>query len=109
MQTASTNICERMGRSQEFSEFKCVTMIGRHQCSKSTEIPLMLNIPLSTVSVVMMTWKQYGTTATQPQSGGPRKNYREGPADAEAHSVQKLPTFCRVNSYRPPNLVGSSD
>ncbi|CAI9601784.1 unnamed protein product [Staurois parvus] len=27
MQTASTNICERMGRSQELSEFKRGTMI----------------------------------------------------------------------------------
>ncbi|CAI9555289.1 unnamed protein product [Staurois parvus] len=27
MQTASTNICERMGRSQELSEFKRSTVI----------------------------------------------------------------------------------
>ncbi|CAI9550106.1 unnamed protein product [Staurois parvus] len=46
MQTASTNICERMGRSQELSEFKRGTMIGCHLCNKSIcEISLLLNIP----------------------------------------------------------------
>ncbi|CAI9536526.1 unnamed protein product, partial [Staurois parvus] len=35
MQTASTNICERMGRSQELSEFKRGTVIGCHLCNKS--------------------------------------------------------------------------
>ncbi|CAI9538828.1 unnamed protein product [Staurois parvus] len=46
MQTASTNICERMGRSQELSEFKRDTMIGCHLCNKSIrEISLLLNIP----------------------------------------------------------------
>ncbi|CAI9617832.1 unnamed protein product [Staurois parvus] len=46
MQTASTNICERMGRSQELSEFKRGTVIGCHLCNKSIrEISLLLNIP----------------------------------------------------------------
>ncbi|CAI9617129.1 unnamed protein product [Staurois parvus] len=50
MQTASTNICERMGCSQELSEFKHGTMIGCHLCNKSIhEISLLLNIPQSTV------------------------------------------------------------
>ncbi|CAI9559083.1 unnamed protein product [Staurois parvus] len=54
MQTASTNICERMGRSQEFSEFKCCTVIGCHLCNKSIhEISLLLNIPQSTVSGII--------------------------------------------------------
>ncbi|CAI9577649.1 unnamed protein product [Staurois parvus] len=35
MQTASTNICERMGHSQELSKFKCRTVIGCHLCNKS--------------------------------------------------------------------------
>ncbi|CAI9570684.1 unnamed protein product [Staurois parvus] len=48
MQTASTNICERM-------------------CSKSIcEISLLLNIPQSTVSGIITKWKQLGTTATKP-------------------------------------------
>ncbi|CAI9545671.1 unnamed protein product, partial [Staurois parvus] len=52
MQTASTNICERL-------------------CNKSIhEIYLLLNIPRSTV---ITKWKQLGTTATQPTSGRPRK------------------------------------
>ncbi|CAI9596389.1 unnamed protein product, partial [Staurois parvus] len=51
MQTASTNICERMGRSQELSKFKHHTMTGFHLCNKSIrEISLLLNIPRSTVS-----------------------------------------------------------
>ncbi|CAI9586557.1 unnamed protein product, partial [Staurois parvus] len=69
MQTASTNICERMGCSQELSEFKRGTMIGCHLCNKSVrEISLLLDIPRSTVSGIKTKWKQLGTTATQQQS-----------------------------------------
>ncbi|CAI9584542.1 unnamed protein product [Staurois parvus] len=68
MQTASTNICERMGRSQELSEFKCGTMIGCHLCNKSICEILLLNIPQSTVSGIITKWKQLGTTANQPPS-----------------------------------------
>ncbi|CAI9561486.1 unnamed protein product [Staurois parvus] len=74
MQTASTNIWERMGRYWELSEFKSGTVIGCHLCNKSIrEISLLLNIPRSTVRGVITKWKQLGTTATQPQSGKPRK------------------------------------
>ncbi|CAI9533840.1 unnamed protein product, partial [Staurois parvus] len=67
MQTASTNICERMGRSQELSEFKRGTVIGCHLCNKSIRlISLLLNIPQSTVSVIITKWKQVGATVTQP-------------------------------------------
>ncbi|CAI9578760.1 unnamed protein product [Staurois parvus] len=67
MQTASTDICERMGRLQELSEFKHGTVIGCHLCNKSTcEIFLLLNIPRSTVSGFIKKWKQLGTTETQP-------------------------------------------
>ncbi|CAI9589079.1 unnamed protein product, partial [Staurois parvus] len=98
MQT-STNICERMNRSQELSEFKRGTVIGCHLCNKSiSEISLLLNIPRSTVGGIITKWKQLGTTATQPQSGRPHvKNDRSGSVHAEAHSVQKSPSFCRVN------------
>ena len=34
LQTASTNIYERMGRSQELSEFQRGTVIGYHLCNK---------------------------------------------------------------------------
>ncbi|CAI9548356.1 unnamed protein product, partial [Staurois parvus] len=69
MQTASKIICERMGRSQELSEFKCGTVIGCHLCNKSIrEISLLLNIPQSAVSGIITKWKQLGTTATQPRS-----------------------------------------
>ncbi|CAI9615465.1 unnamed protein product [Staurois parvus] len=54
MQTASTNICERMGRSQELSDFKRGIVIGCHLCNKFIhEISLLLNIPRSTVSGII--------------------------------------------------------
>ncbi|CAI9539316.1 unnamed protein product, partial [Staurois parvus] len=69
MQAASTNISERMGRSQELSEFKHGTVIGCHLCNKSIcEIFLLLNITWSTVSGIITKRKQLGTTATQPRS-----------------------------------------
>ncbi|CAI9533677.1 unnamed protein product [Staurois parvus] len=55
MQIVSTNICERLCN-------KCIC-----------EISLLLNIPWSTVSDIITKWKQLGKTATQPQSGRPRK------------------------------------
>ncbi|CAI9578113.1 unnamed protein product [Staurois parvus] len=71
MQTASTNICQRMGRSQELSEFKRGSVIGCHLCNKSIrEISLLLNIPQSTVSGIITKWKQLGT-AIQPPSVRP--------------------------------------
>ncbi|CAI9544551.1 unnamed protein product [Staurois parvus] len=74
MQTASTNIGERMGRSQELSEFKRGPVIGFLLCNKSIrDISWLLNIPRSTVSGIITKWKQMGTTATQPPSGRPRK------------------------------------
>ncbi|CAI9537748.1 unnamed protein product [Staurois parvus] len=55
MQTASTNICERL-------------------CNKSIrEISLLLKIFRSTVSGIITKWKQQGTRATQPRSGRPSK------------------------------------
>ncbi|CAI9597559.1 unnamed protein product [Staurois parvus] len=69
MQTASTNICERMDRSQELRNFKHSTTIGCYLCNKSIrEIFLLLNIPRSTISGIITKWKQLGTTATQPPS-----------------------------------------
>ncbi|CAI9584528.1 unnamed protein product, partial [Staurois parvus] len=60
MQTAYTNICERL-------------------CHKSIcEISFLLNIPHSTVSGIITKWKQLGTTATQPRSDSPRKMTKRG-------------------------------
>ncbi|CAI9574959.1 unnamed protein product [Staurois parvus] len=68
MQTASTNICERMGRSQELSDSKRGPVIGCHLCNKSLrDISWLPNIPRSTVSGIITKWKQLGTTV-QPQS-----------------------------------------
>ncbi|CAI9583072.1 unnamed protein product, partial [Staurois parvus] len=66
MQTASANIWERMGHSQELTEFKWGTGIGCHLCNKSIhEISLLLNIPCSIFSGIITKWRQLGTTATQ--------------------------------------------
>ncbi|CAI9571619.1 unnamed protein product [Staurois parvus] len=106
MQTASTNICERMGRSQELKEFKRGTMIGCHLCNKSIrELSLLLNIPWSNFRGNIPKWKQLGTTATQPRSGRPRKMTEWGQHMLErtvcrshqlpAESIAKdLQTFC---------------
>ncbi|CAI9618622.1 unnamed protein product [Staurois parvus] len=60
MQTASLNICERL-------------------CNKSIrEISLLLNIPWSTVSGIIIKWKQLRTTATQQPSGRSRKMTERG-------------------------------
>ncbi|CAI9589389.1 unnamed protein product, partial [Staurois parvus] len=69
MLTASTNICERMGHSQELSEIKHGNVLGCHLCNKSIcEMSLLLNNPRATVSGIITKWKQLGTAATQPQS-----------------------------------------
>ncbi|CAI9553332.1 unnamed protein product [Staurois parvus] len=89
MQTASTNICERMGRSQMLSEFKRGPVIGCHLYNKSIrEISFLLNIPRSTVSGIITKWKQLGTTATQPPSGRPCKM-----AERDQHMLKR--TVCR--------------
>ncbi|CAI9589222.1 unnamed protein product, partial [Staurois parvus] len=89
MQTASTNICERMSCSHDLSEFKCGTGIGCHLCNKSIrEISLLLNIPQSTVSGIITKWKQLGTTATQPCSGRPHNMTERG-----QHMLKR--TVCR--------------
>ncbi|CAI9593013.1 unnamed protein product, partial [Staurois parvus] len=77
MQTASTNICERL-------------------CNKSIrEISLLLNIPQSTVSDIITKWKQLGTTATQPQSGRPCKMLKHRVHRSHQLSIAKdLQTSC---------------
>ncbi|CAI9600439.1 unnamed protein product [Staurois parvus] len=78
MQTASTNICKRIGHSQELSEFKRGTVIVCHFCNRSiSEISLLLNIPRSIVSGIITKWKQLGT-ATKPRSGRPHEMTERG-------------------------------
>ncbi|CAI9539633.1 unnamed protein product, partial [Staurois parvus] len=91
MQTASTNICERMGRSQEFSDSKRGPVIGCHLCNKSIrDISWLLNIPRPTVSGIITKWKQLGTTATQPPSGRLRNMTERGQHMNKAHRNRKL-------------------
>ncbi|CAI9538665.1 unnamed protein product [Staurois parvus] len=68
MQTVSTNICERVSRSQELGDFKRGTVIGCYLCGKSIrKMSLLLNIPRLIVSGIITKWKQLGTTATKPR------------------------------------------
>ncbi|CAI9618612.1 unnamed protein product [Staurois parvus] len=95
MQTASRNICERMGHSQELSKFKRGTVIGGLLCNKSIcEISLLLNIPRSTVGGIISgsNWEQ------QQISHKVVGNVKLQSVHAEAHSAQKSPTVCRVKS-----------
>ncbi|CAI9617515.1 unnamed protein product, partial [Staurois parvus] len=64
MQTASTNIGERMGRSQELSDSKRGPVIGGHLGNKSIrDISWLLNIPRSTVSGIITKWKATGNNS----------------------------------------------
>ncbi|CAI9563341.1 unnamed protein product [Staurois parvus] len=66
MQTASTNISERMGHSQELSEIKHGTVIGCYLSNTSIcKISLLVINPRSTVSGIITKWKQLGTRATK--------------------------------------------
>ena len=93
MQTVSTNICERMCRSQELSEFQRGTVIGGRLCNKSScEISSLLNIPQSTVSGFI-------TTATQPWSGRPRKTTEQGQRMLRRIVHRGRDQSIRVNRY----------
>ncbi|CAI9584673.1 unnamed protein product [Staurois parvus] len=63
MQTTSTNICERIGL---LSGSSVNSSFGCHLCNKSIyDIPLLLNITLSTISGIITKRKRLGTTAIQ--------------------------------------------
>ena len=63
MQNVSTNTCERMGRSQQLSEFQHGTVIGFYLYNKSSrEISSLLNIPQSAVSGIITKWKRLRMT-----------------------------------------------
>ncbi|CAI9592134.1 unnamed protein product, partial [Staurois parvus] len=118
MQTASTNICERMGHSQELSEFKRGAMIGCHLCNKSIrDTSLILNFPRTTVSAIRTKWKQLGTTATQPPSDRPLKMTEQGQrmlkctvcggSQLSAESIAKdLQTSCGLHISTTTELHG---
>lgn len=70
----SPDICDRMGRSEELSDFQRGTVVGCHLCKKSNrEISALLNLPRSTVSNVILKWKRGGITTALPRSGRPHK------------------------------------
>lgn len=57
MLTASTNICETMGRSRELSEFQCGTMTGSRLCKKS-----VINFPCIVTGVKFGALQELGST-----------------------------------------------
>ncbi|KAM4583822.1 aminoacyl tRNA synthase complex-interacting multifunctional protein 1-like isoform 1-T1 [Odontesthes bonariensis] len=68
------DICEKMGRGEELSEFQRGNVVGCHLCKKSVrEIAALLNLPRSTVSAVILRWKRGGITTALPRSGRPHK------------------------------------
>ncbi|XP_029290498.1 aminoacyl tRNA synthase complex-interacting multifunctional protein 1-like [Cottoperca gobio] len=70
----SPDVCARMGRSEELSDFQRGTVVGCHMCKKSVrEISALLNLPRSTVSAVILKWKRGGITTALPRSGRPHK------------------------------------
>lgn len=65
MQSAFTNVCERMGSSAEISQFKNNTVIGCHLGDRSVcVISTMLDTSRSTVSSRIEKWKCLRTTET---------------------------------------------
>ncbi|CAI9583242.1 unnamed protein product [Staurois parvus] len=71
MQTASTNIFERIGHSQELIEFKRGTEIGCLLCKKSIhEISLLLK-----KSTVNCQWNYNKVEATRNNSNSAMKSY----------------------------------
>ena len=61
MQSPSTNIGRRMGRTEELSDFQCGTVIGCHFFNKSVrQISALLELPRSTVDAVIVKWKRLG-------------------------------------------------
>ncbi|CAI9622615.1 unnamed protein product [Staurois parvus] len=87
-----------MGHPEELSEFKHGTMIGCHLCKSIREISVLLNIPWSTVGGIITKWKQLGTTATQPQSGRPRKMTERGQRMLKR-------TVCRSNQLSAESIA----
>ena len=56
-----------MGRTEELSDFQRGTIIGYYLSTKSVcQISALLELPMSTVSVVVVKWKHLGATTAQP-------------------------------------------
>ncbi|XP_071361308.1 aminoacyl tRNA synthase complex-interacting multifunctional protein 1-like [Trachinotus anak] len=86
----SPNPAERMGRSEELSDFQRGTVVGCHLCKKSVrEISALLNLPRSTVSSVILKWKRGGITTALPRSGRPHKLKEEDRQVLERVALEK--------------------
>ena len=73
-----------MVRTEVLSDFQCCTIIGCHLSNKSVyEVSTLLELPRSTVSIVIVKWKRLGATTAQPRSGRPHKLTERGLSSAE--------------------------
>ena len=74
MKSPQTSIGSRMACSDELSDFRRGTVIGCHLSNKSVcRISALLELPRSTVGVVIVKWKHLGATVAQLRSGRPHK------------------------------------
>ncbi|CAK6958610.1 aminoacyl tRNA synthase complex-interacting multifunctional protein 1-like [Scomber scombrus] len=90
MEDICSNTGERMGRSEELSDFQRGTVVGCHLSKKSVrEISALLNLPRSTVSAVILRWKRGGITTALPRSGRPHKLKEEDRQMLEQIAVEK--------------------
>ncbi|GAA6228066.1 aminoacyl tRNA synthase complex-interacting multifunctional protein 1-like, partial [Lates japonicus] len=100
MQDQSPVTPERMGRSEELSDFQRGTVVGCHLCKKSVrEISALLNLPRSTVSSVILKWKRGGITTALPRSGRPHKLKEEDRQVLERVALEKcLPSVAALTT-----------
>jgi transposase len=60
--------------TEDLSHFQRGTVIGYHLSNKSVrQISVLLELPQSTVTAVIVKWKHLGATTAQPWSGMPHK------------------------------------
>jgi hypothetical protein len=74
IQSTKTNIGSGMAHTEELSDFQHGTIIGCHLSNKSVcQISVLLELPQSTVSAVIVKWKRLGATMAQPRRDRPHK------------------------------------
>ena len=59
--------------TEELSDFQRGTVIGCHLYKSVCQISVLLELPLSTASAVIVKCKRLRATTAQPRSGGPHK------------------------------------
>lgn len=68
MQSPKPSTDTRRSHTEELSDFNSGSAIGCHLCHESVRnISVLLDLPQSTVSAIIVTWKRVGRTAAQPR------------------------------------------